>query len=470
MILPPPENFDFLQASTEAHHAAALHLRRLLIEISSAKETLRALETTTVLAASGSVLAFRTRSRLATIGLLRDLVCAPDSESLRYIAAAAERQLEEEARPILTAIVDALVDLVLKRASRQRITSGASKQKPAVLMTCKVGSRSRLGSVNVYRSLRETRLEPTIREFLLEHHFKASDDSANFFTWRKPVSILSCGRPPGLRPNTLDTFQIQGDLPPRIEEQADLIRALYSRQLESSPEDGSFDNIIVLTGPWGSGKSTLVKSTLVSALSSPSSKHHTWCLDASKLMQYGLWSRCEATSWWNTSKGWEEGLIALAPWNEITPPLDVVSLERDIECAAGISAWNRVHLDGMFAMRHGATDLALKAFGEGAKECVFETHALAVAQMQKQRYDAAVETLVDREDPVSDILRIHAFGALNALKMAADAYDRTADENRAPLKVVREAVTSKYLTRTRPHVDEKWILDRECEMVSLAAA
>jgi len=97
-------------------------------------------------------------------------------------------------------------------------------------------------------------------------------------------------------------------------------------------------------------------------------------------------------------------------------------------------------------------------------------NALAVARLSCSEFSEAVEVLADEHSPMSDVLRIHAFGGLRALEKTRAAWERVRTNTLPPLVVLRDELVARYILpdRSAAFRPDKWVFDRECELVLVA--
>jgi tetratricopeptide (TPR) repeat protein len=139
--------------------------------------------------------------------------------------------------------------------------------------------------------------------------------------------------------------------------------------------------------------------------------------------------------------------------------------------------WIAQHIRGMVFLKRGKHDLALRVFEKGlaknpfAKERRYFETGLAVAKLRMNRFDQAIAHLGEDKEPLTNVLRIHAFGGLKQLdraRQAVESLERNCPPGLAPL---RDELVARYKISSKPAKhDSRWVFDQECRYVLLEAA
>ena len=139
--------------------------------------------------------------------------------------------------------------------------------------------------------------------------------------------------------------------------------------------------------------------------------------------------------------------------------------------------WIGQHIRGTIFMRRGRLDLAINLFENSlttipfAMERSYFENALAVAKLRMKRFDQAIDHLSKRPEPLSTLLRMHAFAALERLDEAKDALKQV--EFSCPRNLVRlkNELAARYkLSSKPPKHTVQWVFDQECQNLLLEAA
>jgi tetratricopeptide (TPR) repeat protein len=140
------------------------------------------------------------------------------------------------------------------------------------------------------------------------------------------------------------------------------------------------------------------------------------------------------------------------------------------------SDWVAFHIRGMIALKRGDLGRAIEIFERGIRENPwvlnrsYFSSALAVARLRKKEFRQAAESVAEDLTPISDVVRIHAFGALGESARAQKACDRLQVFRLPILVVLREALSERYLSRAGAPVwqSDDWIFDQECRLLLVA--
>ncbi|MEO8384618.1 MAG: tetratricopeptide repeat protein, partial [Betaproteobacteria bacterium] len=142
-----------------------------------------------------------------------------------------------------------------------------------------------------------------------------------------------------------------------------------------------------------------------------------------------------------------------------------------------LDEWIAYHVRGMIFLRSGQIEEAVAHFSSGLqrvpylREKRYFERALAVAFLSKREFLSVPSLVLDSEEPVANVLRLHAFAAmgervhaLNAMKIInANAYPNV-------ISLSAEIAKRYGLSMEQPEHDENWIFQREIEVVLLEAA
>lgn len=139
--------------------------------------------------------------------------------------------------------------------------------------------------------------------------------------------------------------------------------------------------------------------------------------------------------------------------------------------------WIAFHIRGMILLRTGKINEAISHLEFGYESCPFASErryfggALAVARLSLNLYYDAADLVEEDRTPFANLIRIHAFGALEDFAKAEEAYEQV--KNRCPplLEPLRDALVAQYLASALvvSHSAD-WIFKQECACAVLAAA
>ena len=126
--------------------------------------------------------------------------------------------------------------------------------------------------------------------------------------------------------------------------------------------------------------------------------------------------------------------------------------------------WAASHALRVFALRNREFDLLQRFHAP----CTLSNHAMAVVQLYRAEWEQGVAALEPMNDPVADVLRIHAYGALRSVKDAREAYDRAREAVSPALSFARETLYNRFI-RGEAKVPDQWLYEREVDMLAEAA-
>jgi tetratricopeptide (TPR) repeat protein len=136
--------------------------------------------------------------------------------------------------------------------------------------------------------------------------------------------------------------------------------------------------------------------------------------------------------------------------------------------------WVGLHILGMIRLRTGRAAEALELFDRGIRDGPFEDRGwfrsgLAYARLLNKDLSQAAEILEDETSVVSQVLKIHVFGALDQKEKARQAYD-VVRSNRSPrvIELTAELAARARLEKRTPVRSDQWVLDREFELLLAA--
>jgi tetratricopeptide (TPR) repeat protein len=141
-----------------------------------------------------------------------------------------------------------------------------------------------------------------------------------------------------------------------------------------------------------------------------------------------------------------------------------------------LDEWIGYHIRGMVSLRNGDIASAVRIFERGMRESLWATprgyfrRALAVAKLRRSEFSAAAEALGDEPAPVSDVLRIHAFGGLGEKEKAQAALGRIKSNRLPTLVIIRNELEARYVfpNQTRALHSDEWLSARECDLLLAA--
>jgi tetratricopeptide (TPR) repeat protein len=139
--------------------------------------------------------------------------------------------------------------------------------------------------------------------------------------------------------------------------------------------------------------------------------------------------------------------------------------------------WIAYHIRGMILLRTGNVSDAITLLERGLRENPFADqhqyfeNALAVANLRLKRFEHALRFLGQAQTSLSDVIRIHAFGAARQLENARKAYQRVESACPAPLASLRDTLAARYgLKQGGVRCNWNWVFEEECRNLLYAAA
>jgi tetratricopeptide (TPR) repeat protein len=139
--------------------------------------------------------------------------------------------------------------------------------------------------------------------------------------------------------------------------------------------------------------------------------------------------------------------------------------------------WISEHIRGMILLKRGKLDFAAKLFETSltripfANERGYFESALAVTRIRMNKFTQAIESLGARQEPLTDVLRLHAFGGLQQLGEAREVLKRLEPVCPANLIPLKNELLARYkLSSKAPRHHPQWVFDEECRSILLEAA
>jgi tetratricopeptide (TPR) repeat protein len=143
-----------------------------------------------------------------------------------------------------------------------------------------------------------------------------------------------------------------------------------------------------------------------------------------------------------------------------------------------VDDWIGYHVRGMILLRQGDVDKAIQIFNHGVSSCplalsrdYFRT-ALAVARVRKREYAAAGEILAQVKTTQilsTNLIGIHAFGALGRTQAATEASRRLIDPVPMPIAELVEELRRRYVRGEPPKHSDDWVFEQEADALLIAA-
>ena len=144
--------------------------------------------------------------------------------------------------------------------------------------------------------------------------------------------------------------------------------------------------------------------------------------------------------------------------------------------AKTVSDWVAYHIRGMIQLRKGNIGAAVNIFKNGLDgnpwyaQMKYFRNALAIANLRRNSFAEATSKFGDDEEPLTDVLRIHAFGAWGRRAEARQAYSRLETSCPAPLVSLRDELANRYVTGSGAKHPDDWVFEEECKVILLRAA
>lgn len=141
------------------------------------------------------------------------------------------------------------------------------------------------------------------------------------------------------------------------------------------------------------------------------------------------------------------------------------------------SEWLAYHIRAMIMLRTDRLDEAVVLLEKGLRECPYADErpyfesALAVASLRRRRFREAVRFLGGGDTPLTDVIRMHAFGALGKPDDVKKAYKRVERACPPPLIPLRDELAARHgLQLGFASRDWNWVFEEECRNILYAAA
>ena len=139
--------------------------------------------------------------------------------------------------------------------------------------------------------------------------------------------------------------------------------------------------------------------------------------------------------------------------------------------------WVGYHIRGMIHLRRGNLDNAREIFETGlqgnpwSSERRYFKNALAIVNLMKRQFRESLIKLGNDPEPLTQILRIHAFGALGERENATQAFRRVESNCPGILIPLRNELANRYVFSVSGLQDsDSWVIEEECRVVLLRAA
>ena len=141
-----------------------------------------------------------------------------------------------------------------------------------------------------------------------------------------------------------------------------------------------------------------------------------------------------------------------------------------------VGDWIGYHIRGMISLKTGDITSAIDILRHGLRKSPWHetraafSRALAVAELRRSEFSAAAEALGGERSPVSDVLRIHAFGGLGEIQEAGAALERIKSNRHPTVAALRQELATRYLAPGRKEAlrSDQWVFERECELELVA--
>jgi tetratricopeptide (TPR) repeat protein len=177
-----------------------------------------------------------------------------------------------------------------------------------------------------------------------------------------------------------------------------------------------------------------------------------------------------------------EDRIARTGWLSI-----LAATGRNQEVLASLSSlklltlddWIDYHILGMIHLRTGDMAKAIEIFDEGVRNDPWPSSreyfrtALALTWLRGRDFKKASQTLEEVKSPqlqpTANVFRIHAFGAQGNLQRASLAYEDLSTAAYLRSDELTQELHRQFILNEPPRKSEQWILDREAQMLVLAA-
>jgi tetratricopeptide (TPR) repeat protein len=162
-------------------------------------------------------------------------------------------------------------------------------------------------------------------------------------------------------------------------------------------------------------------------------------------------------------------LLALRRVAEARALMENVAVEQDSR-----QYWVFHHLRGIAELRMENFDDAEAIITRGVRKCPFATHrnvfvaTRAYIALRRRDYRRALQSVGDQMDATTDVMRLHAFGALHDAAEASTVYDRLRRVERADLASLRDKIASVFMFGSTETTEES-LFEQELEFLSLAA-
>jgi tetratricopeptide (TPR) repeat protein len=142
-----------------------------------------------------------------------------------------------------------------------------------------------------------------------------------------------------------------------------------------------------------------------------------------------------------------------------------------------LDEWIAYHVRGMILLRKERISDAIAHFESGlrtlpyARERDYFQNALAVAYLHQERYDRIEELIPQPNEPISNVLLLHASAATGQTARASRILNVVERSGVAEVIELGKEIARRFrLSNETPRHDKGWIFRTECQAVLLAAA
>lgn len=139
--------------------------------------------------------------------------------------------------------------------------------------------------------------------------------------------------------------------------------------------------------------------------------------------------------------------------------------------------WIGYHIRGMALLKSGATNDALLHFKNGYKNVPFPSQkeyfssARSLVHMKAKKYKRALEVLGQSNEPVSNVIKFHAYCGLNKTSDAKRMYKKLKEDNSAKIVPIRDEIAAHFrLSPDNPQHTPQWIHEQECDALAVASS
>ena len=132
-----------------------------------------------------------------------------------------------------------------------------------------------------------------------------------------------------------------------------------------------------------------------------------------------------------------------------------------------------LHVRGMILLKQGLLDEAVHIFERGIRENPRRIHqkyfrsALAMARIRLREFDKAAEEVSEQRTVMSNVVQLHAYGALGDIERAKEALNRLQENRRPKVVRLRDALAQRFISPMvgQPQPSDEEIFEQECELL-----